>query len=513
VKREILVSSTAQEAWVVLLEDGQLVELMLDRPDRRRIVGNVYLGRVESVLPGIQAAFVDIGMGKAGFLHASDASPGDWEEDEDLDEGDSGGRRPQRKVQPIQEVLKRGDELLVQVTKEPISTKGSRLTAEISLPGRSLVYMPFSSHVGVSRKIDDREERTRLRGLASGLITGAEGGMIVRTAGEEVTQATMKAEFSSLAEVWKRIKKARETAKAPANLHHEATLVSGVIRDQFTGKFDALQIDDADVFREVRDYVARVDPDLMDRVTHHTEKESLFDKYGIEEEIQKIFQPKVDLPSGGHIVIESTEALVTVDVNTGRFTGRKRKDPEHTILKTNIDAAKEIARQIRLRDVGGIIVCDFIDMDSQENRDRVLHELRSHLGRDRARTKTFAVSELGLIEMTRQRVRPPLFQALSELCSHCEGTGRQFTPSTVIRRIERSLRRAGASGQEKSIQIRVHPEVALRVLETEPKFVDRLQKRTGLELILRDDPLVREDAFRFLSGPAETEVTARYAAM
>ena len=457
-------------------------------------------------------------MEKAGFLHASDASPGNWDDEDESGEDDEGnggggGGRRQRKVQPIQDVVRRGDELLVQVTKEPIGTKGPRLTAEVSLPGRSLVYMPFSSHVGVSRKIDDRGERSRLREMASGLLDGAEGGVIVRTAGEEVTKDTLRAEFRSLVETWKRIEKARGTASAPASLHREATLVTGVIRDQFTGKFDALYIDDPDVFQEVRRYVARVDPDLLDRIKIHEGKESLFDKYGIEEEIQKIFHRRVDLPSGGHIVIESTEALVTVDVNTGRFTGRKRKDPEHTILKTNLDAAREIARQVRLRDVGGIIVCDFIDMETQDDRDRVLHELRSHLGRDRARTKTFAVSELGLVEMTRQRVRPPLFQALTATCGHCEGTGRQFTPATVIRRIERSLRRAGASGKEKAIQVRVHPEVALRLLENEPGFLKRMQGRTGLRLEVRDDPLMTEDAFRFLSGPAETDVTARYAAM
>jgi ribonuclease G len=230
----------------------------------------------------------------------------------------------------------------------------------------------------------------------------------------------------------------------------------------------------------------------------------------VEEEIHRAFRTKVNLPSGGYIVIEPTEALVSIDVNTGRYTGKKRKDPEHTILKTNLDAAREIAKQLRLRDIGGIVVCDFIDMESQENRDRVVHELRSHLGRDRARTKAFGVSELGLVEMTRQRVRPSLFQALTETCTHCGGAGRVFSSATVVRQVERSIRRVSAIGTEKKITVRMHPEVALRILEEEPKLLPDLRKETRLKLSLRDDPLMRQDEFRLLGGPAEVDVTEKY---
>ncbi|MEK9501013.1 Rne/Rng family ribonuclease [Gaopeijia maritima] len=501
-------SASPQESWVALLEDGQLVEIMFDRPDQGRLVGDIYLGRVEAVLPGIQAAFVDIGEEKAGFLHVSDLL---GEEDDDEDEngnggGSRGGRR-NRKYPPIQDQVKKGQEILVQVTKEPISTKGPRVTAQVSLPGRFLVFMPFSSHVGVSRKIDGREERSRLRAMAKEFVPPKAGGVIVRTVGEEVTRETLEGEFKRLHDKWKKIQRRARSQKAPARVHGEAKLISGVIRDLFSDKFDGLTVDSKEIHNEITQYVSNVSPDLLERIHLYDDPVPLFDKHGVEEEIRKAFERRVDLPSGGYIIVEPTEALVSIDVNTGRYTGRK--DPEHTILRTNLDAAREVARQLRLRDVGGIIVVDFIDMESQENRDKVLHELRSHLGRDRARTKAFEVSDLGLIEMTRQRVRPSLFQSLTAPCEHCNGSGRVSTPATVVRRIERSLVRAAAA-KERKVVVRVHPEVALQVLEAEPDFLRRLGKRTRMELDLRDDPLLREDEFHLLSGPSEADVTEKY---
>lgn len=507
--REILIASTPRESRVALLEDGSLVELMFDRPDEVRLVGDIYLGRVDAVLPGIQAAFVDIGAEKAGFLHASDLSEDDEEEEGDNGEFGGNGRQP-RKLPPIQEQVKRGDNVLVQVAKEPIGTKGPRLTAQVSLPGRFLVYMPGSSHVGVSRKIEDRDERARLRKMAREIISpDADAGVIVRTVGEEVTQQTLKREFKRLHERWRKIQRQADSQTAPAQVHREAKLISGIIRDLFSDKFDRLVVDSKEIHHEITQYVRNVDPELLDRVHRHDDPVPLFDRYDVEEQTQTAFQRSVNLPSGGHVIIEPTEALVSIDVNTGRYTGKK--DPEHTILRTNLDAAREIAKQLRLRDIGGIIVVDFIDMESHDSRDRVLQELKTHLGRDRARTKAFEVSELGLIEMTRQRVRPSLFQSLTDACEHCGGAGRVYTPATVIRRIERSLQRAAASKDERRLIVRVHPEVALQVLEEEPDFLRRVAKKTRLDLDLRDDPLMRQDQFRLLSGPAETDVTTKYA--
>jgi ribonuclease G len=506
-KREILISATPQESWVAILEDSKLVELMFDRPDQGRLLGDIFLGRVEAVLPGIQAAFVDIGTEKAGFLHASDL---DYEDDEDEENGNGGGRRRGRKEVPIQDLIRQGQEVLVQATKEPIGTKGPRLTTQISLPGRFLVFMPGSSHVGVSRKIEDRGERSRLRKLAKEVVPKGGGGVIVRTVGEELNQNTFEKEYKRLHESWEDLQKKAQTAEAPTLVHGEAKLISGVIRDLFSDKFESLTVDNPEIHAEIAKYVKNVDPDLLSRLNLYSDHLPLFDRHEINDEIHLAFQKRVNLPSGGYIIIEPTEALVSIDVNTGKFTGKKKKDPEHTILKTNLDAAREIAKQLRLRDIGGIVVCDFIDMEAQKNRDRVAHELRSHLGRDRARTKAFEVSDLGLVEMTRQRVRPSLFQALTEGCSHCGGAGRVYSPATVVRRVERSLNRVGAEGKEKRILVRLHPEVALQILEQEGNFLPGIRKRTRMRVELLDDPLIRQDEFRLLAGPAETDVTDKY---
>ena len=503
-RREILISASDEESWVALKEDGGLTELMFDRPDQGRLVGDIFLGRVDAVIPGIQAAFVDIGEEKAAFLHASDLA---HEREEDRRRNGSRGRN--RNAPPIQDVLNKGQKVLVKVTKEAISTKGPRVTMQISLPGRFLVYMPDSNHVGVSRKIDHRGERARLRNMAREAVAGDSGGVIVRTAGEELTQEKLVKEYRHLRDRWKTIQRKAGKAQPPALIHEEAKLISGVIRDLFTNRFEAVTIDNRKIHEQIVQYVRTFDPELLDRIHFYNGRKPLFDHAGIEEAIQQSFRRKVDLPSGGHVIIEPTEALVSIDVNTGRFTGKK-KDPEETILKTNLDAAREIATQLRLRDIGGIIVIDFIDMEAQANRDRVLHELRSHLGRDRARTRTWEVSELGLIEMTRQRVRPSLLQALTEPCGACGGTGHIWTAPTLIREIERCVHRAAAAGDDTDLLVRVHPEVALQVMESEPRFLRKLARRTRLRVDMRDDPLMRHDEFRLLSGRSRIDVTGKY---
>ena len=503
-KREILISASDEESWVALKENDGLTELMFDRPDQVRHVGDIFLGRVEAVLPGIQAAFVDIGEEKAAFLHASDLTP-----DEEAAGGRNGSRGRGRNTTPIQNVLNKGQKVLVKVTKDAISTKGPRVTMQISLPGRFLVYMPDSNHVGVSRKIDQRGERSRLRSMAKKIVAGQPGGVIVRTAGEELTPEKLAREYNHLRNQWNGIRKKAAKAQAPALIHADAKLVSGVIRDLFTNRFDAVTIDNRRAYDQIVQYVRTFDPDLLDRIHYYDSPRPLFDHADIEDAIQRSFRPRVDLPSGGHVIIEQTEALVSIDVNTGRFTGKK-KDPEDTIVKTNLDAAREIATQLRLRDIGGIIVIDFIDMESRENRKRVLHELRSHLGRDRARTRTWEVSDLGLIEMTRQRVRPSLLQSLTEPCSACAGTGHIWTAPTLIREIERCVHRAAAKGDERDLLVRVHPRVALQVMESEPRFLRRLSKKTRMRLDLRDDPLMRHDEFRLLAGRARVDVTSKY---
>jgi ribonuclease G len=541
VKREILINGSQRETRVAILEDDRLVELLVDRPDHRRIVGDIYLGRVEAVLPGIQAAFVDVGLEKSAFLHASDLLEPDEDEEPTGEEGDEAfeeaeaetpdeGARPRgkkngdsngqseprqrevrsrRQLPDISDILKKGQTLLVQVTKEPISTKGCRVTAQISLPGRFLVYMPYASKVGVSRKIESKELRSRLREMVAAHLPRDAGGMIVRTVAEGVTEEHFKREVESLLNLWKKINRKKTFVRAPALVQRETSLTRGIIRDLFSAKVDALHVDSKELHHEIEGYLRQVDPELLTRVNMYREVVPLFDKFDIENEIRDLFKARCDLPTGGYIVIQPTEALVSIDVNTGRYTGKK--DPEKTILKTNLEAAREIARQIRLRDIGGIIVCDFIDMESRQNRDRVLQELRTHLGRDRARTKAFAVSELGLVEMTRQRVRPSLWHSMTTECPDCKGTGRVFTPEVVARRLERSLKRAGRERRERQLAVRLHPEVALYLLEEEPKLIHTLGKMTGLELELRDDPMMRVDEFRLMSRPGGRDVTDVYA--
>ena len=521
-KREILISGTARETRVAILEDDRLVELLVDRPDARRMVGDIYLGTVEAVLPGIQAAFVNIGAEKSAFLHASDlieAEDEDEPSDHDDDNGNGGGsgagnggtRSARRRLPNIADELKRGEARIVQIIKEPIGTKGPRVTAQISLAGRFLVYMPFASKVGVSRKIENREQRAKLREMVSKLVPkdpGA-GGWIIRTVAEDLTEQSCKREIEHLYGLWTKIKRKSGSVRAPALLQRETSLTRGITRDLFSDKVDSLLVDSKVLHTEVVQYLKQIDPDLLDRVKLYQAETALFDEYDIEAEIRSLFKQRVELPTGGYLIIQPTEALTSIDVNTGRYTGKK--DPESTILKTNVEAAREVARQLRLRDIGGIIVVDFIDMESRGNRDKVLQELRAHLGRDRARTKAFAVSELGLIEMTRQRVRPSLWQSMTAECPTCHGTGRVFRPEVVVRRMERSLKRAGAEHKERQLAVRLHPDVALYLVEQEPNFLRQLEKQTGLELEVRDDPMMRLDEFRMMAKPAGRDVTELYA--
>jgi ribonuclease G len=541
VKREILISGTSRETRVAIIEDDRLVELLVDRPDQSRTVGDIYYGRVEAVLGGIQAAFVDIGLEKSAYLHASDLLEPEEDDDPDDDEPDDdaveaeadaevegaaqpaaapagkrrgdGGRREiggRRAAPDIAERLKKGEMLPVQVTKEPISTKGCRVTAQISLAGRFLVYMPYATKVGVSRKIENREQRAKLREMVSKLVPSDAGGVIVRTVAEGVTEDHFRREIESLINTWKKIKRKQTyLRRGPALLHREASLTRSLVRDVFSAKVDALWVDSRELHREICQYLELIDPELTERVHFYDDGIPLFDRFKIETEIRDLFQQRVELPSGGYLIIQPTEALVSVDVNTGRYTGKR--DPEKTILRTNIEAAREIARQIRLRDVGGIVVADFIDMETKANRDRVLQELRTHLGRDRARTRAYAVSELGLIEMTRQRVRPSLWASMTRECPICHGTGRIFSPEVVTRRLERAIKRAGNERKERRIAIRLHPDVALYLLEEEPKLVQALGRQGGIELELRDDPMLRLDEFRLMSRPAGRDVTELYA--
>src|SRR3954467_3055551 len=467
--------------------------------------------------------FVEKGTKKSPFQQASHLGRQTADEAEDDDEDDDepdepiekkngnghGGNGRRSKAPPIQEALKRGQEILVQISKEPISTKGPRVTAQISLAGRFLVYIPDSAKVGVSRKIGSAAERARLKEQVQNILPEKSGGVIVRTVSEDVTPEMLQRELNSLMSQWKKIKRKTHFQKAPSLVNRESGLTRGLVRDLFSDKVDSLTVDSKQVYNEIVAYLKDIAPDLIARVKLHEAQVPLFDTADIEEEIRDIFKRRCDLPSGGYLIIEPTEALVSIDVNSGRYTGKK--DPEKTVLRTNMEAAQEVARQLRLRDVGGIIVCDFIDMETKANRDRVLQELRQHLSRDRARTKAFAVSDLGLIEMTRQRVRQSHYQSSTEACPTCDGTGRVLTPETIVRRMERSVKRMAVEGRRDNLLVKLHPDVAMYVLEQERDLAQKLQKAANFSLEFRDDPLLKPDEFKLVVKAQGRDVTQQYA--
>jgi len=516
-RREIIINASPRETRIALLEDKHLVEVMVERPEAVRRVGDIYKGRVNAVLPGMQAAFVDLGLEKSAFLHASDLAPDEesdlddlFEEEENGDERKGGGGRGGRREEPaprIEEALKKGQEILVQITKEPIGTKGPRVTTQVSLPGRYLVYMPGHENIGVSRKIEDRGERARLKALIRE-IRPKDAGIIVRTVGAEQGKQEFQSDIKHLEQLWSKIEKHAQRAKAPIVLHQEMEFTTGLIRDIFTEDVDQLVIDSAEEHKNILKYMATYAPALRSRVKLYKGDAPIFDHFEIEPEIEKAMDRKVWLKKGGYITIDQTEALVAIDVNTGRFTGKKNQ--EETIHKTNMEAAVEIARQLRLRDLGGIIVLDFIDMEDENNRKQVVDTLRQHLKRDRSRTKAFAVSELGLVEMTRQRQRPSLANYFNADCPDCEGTGKVLSLSSAALKIERMLRRVGQRAKEKQLILRVHPDVAVYLVEQDADRLGRLEKQYRYRVEIRDDPSLRRNEIRLFRGRTYEEITKQF---
>ncbi len=510
--REIVISAESFETRVAILEDGELTELLVERPAERRIVGDIYKGRVNAVLPGIQAAFLDIGLPKTAFLHASDLTGFmrnfDVDDDEEAGGDRSRGRRGRSGDFRIEDFVQKGQEILVQITKEPISTKGAKVNARLSLPGRYLVLVPGVNSIGISRKIMDREERARLRKVL-GELRPAGVGLIARTAVGGRDRQALEGDIKYLQRLWEDIEKKAARAAAPALIHREMALAPGLIRDVFTESIDRVVVDDAEVYKEISQYLNWVAPELSGRVHLYKGRVPIFDEYGIEGEIEKSFERKVWLKRGGYIVIDQSEALVAIDVNTGRYIGKK--DQEETILRTNLEAAREIARQLRLRDVGGIIVIDFIDMEQDANKRAVLDALRQALRNDRSRTKTFQVSELGLVEMTRQRERQSLLHYYSEDCPTCGGTGKVYSLETVAMRVERYLRRVAAQSKDRDIQIRVHPDVAVYLFERSGKRLSEIEKQLDLILDIRDDPRLRREEVRIMLQHNGKDVTHDFA--
>jgi len=474
--KEFIVNVTSLETRIALLENQRLAELTIERQENRSLVGNIYKGRVDSIVPGIQAAFIDIGFEKNGFLYVSDIAGTEGTGDFVLEDGVARlSARGKRGKQPsIENLLKKNQHIMVQVSKDRLGSKGVRLTNFITLPGRYVVLMPTVKQLGVSRKIDDDAERERLKAILQ-QVRPKGIGLITRTAGEGRKKADFQNDVKYLMKVWDEVRIKMESVKGPALLHEDLGPIQRIVRDSFTSEIDRFTIDDQSEYDRILQFLEAFAPHLKRRVKLHSGNQPLFDKCGVEQEIEKALRRKVSLKSGGTICIDQTEALVAIDVNTGKFTGKSQL--EETVLKTNLEAADEIARQVRLRDLGGIIVVDFIDMEYERHRRELLKRLREALKEDRAKTTVSEVSELGMIEMTRKRVKHNLIKALSQPCPYCEGSGMVRSVTTMTFDILRKLQSLFCRTKEKSIIIQVHPDVARRFRTENKKDLDSLLGR------------------------------------
>ncbi len=504
-KQEIFINSTLQESRIAIIEDGLLAEFLIERKEEMGVAGNIYKGKVARVLPGMQAAFVDIGMEKAGFLHASDFFnvPEDSQlvppagDDVEFEEAPPKSPPPSRRL-PLEKRISRGDEVLVQVAKDPLGTKGARVTSHISLPGRYMVFMPYTKHIGISRRIESDEERKRLREIAHTVGT-THGGFILRTACEGRTKREIQRDLAFLARIWKRIQKKAESASTPALIHQDLDLITRTIRDFFITDTERVVIDSAKDHRRVVDFVRHFMPRLKSKIVLYGEREPLFEHFSIEDKIEKAVERRVWLRSGGYIIIERTEALTAVDVNTGRFVGKRNQ--EETIFKTNLEAAQEVVRQLRLRNVGGIIIIDFIDMEKEVNRKKVYEALKEALKKDKARTNILKISELGLVEMTRQRSRESLENQLLSPCPYCEGRGRIKSAVTIAYDVLRAIKRQQADVTDgKNIIVRLHPDVANFLYDEKSNSLDNLEREINHKIIIKVSHELRHEQYEITAS-------------
>lgn len=485
-KQMLINAVDEEECRIAVLEDGELQELYTERTSAQHYVGNVYKGRVTNIEPSIQAAFVDYGHVKNGFLHVSDVTPSYFPETVKS----RGGMKP-----PIQTILKRGQEVIVQVTKEGIGTKGATLSTYLSIAGRYLVLMPGLNRVGVSRKIEDDAERKQLREALEGLDRPKGIGVIVRTAGLNQPKTELQRDLKYLERVWKLVTERIRAAKAPAEIFRESDLAVRTIRDIFTSDIKHIQVDNPEVADRVRDFLSVAMPRYVNRVELYEGKVPLFHQNGIEQELEKIYTRTVPLACGGHLVIEETEALVSIDVNSGKY--RSESNPEESAFKLNQEAAHEVVRQLRLRDLGGVIVIDFVDMRAEKHRRGVEDVLRQELKKDRARSKFLRTSRFGLIEMTRQRMRPSLERSSFMECSHCAGTGLVKTPESMSLDVMRQLSLAASQDDVHQIEVTVHPSVGHYINNRKRRSLVGLEERTGKQIMVVSDDDVSQETISF----------------
>jgi ribonuclease G len=539
--KEMIISSGDHDTRVAILEEDQVVEIFIERERQRGVVGNIYKGRVSKVLPGMQSSFVDIGLERDAFLYVTEVV-NTVEEFDRLESGDedepvvaavaeptpdaipadvveagaeqSGmARGPERRAAPradaraqaredrpqpkIEDLLKEGQEVLVQVVKEPLGTKGARLTSHVTMPGRFLVFMPTVDHVGVSRKIESREERARLRGIVREFREehGFTGGVIIRTAAGGRTKEDIVSDLAYFHQVWTEIRQRMETRRPPAVLFQEQSLVTKLLRDLLTEDFTAIRLDNEQEHRRVVTLVERIMPTLLPRVKLYTKEFPIFEEYGVQAEIDKALRSKVWLKSGGYLVINQTEALVAIDVNTGRYVGKRTGRLEDTIVKTNLEAVKEIVRQIRLRDLGGIIVLDLIDMEEKKNRQKVFQEVEKELRKDRSPSKALQVSDFGLVIVTRKRVKQSIERQLTDPCPYCSGSGSIKSASTICYEILTEMKKIGSEFEGEGVILRVNPDIARALKEEESALLRDLQQTLGKPVTIKPDTHLHHEQF------------------
>lgn len=516
--KEIVINSTATQTRVAIVEDGLLADFFVDYPENRRTVGDIYLGKVARVLPGIKAAFIDIGMKHDAFLHFSDIGESTkqlqeiiGEEDSDVEEDEedatiktdvqnkngSGSLRPQIPK------LQKGEQILVQITKEPVNNKGVRVSSSISLAGRFCVILPFDGKVGISKKISDFKERKRLRQIARGILP-KNYGLIIRTVAKDQPESALRDDLNNLMKTWHEIEAAIKTEKPPALIYQDMNTTSSVIRDLFTPDITKVFIDSKKLYKQIKNYVSVVQPSLVDKIELFPSGGSIFESFKIEEQIKTLMSRKVPLPSGGYLIIEHTEAMVVVDVNSGRYA--KSKDQELNSLKTDLEAAREIARQLRLRDIGGIIVVDFIDLEEEKNKKKIFDELKKEFRRDRAKVSILPMSDFGLIQITRQRVRQNIMQTMKETCPYCLGSGLLTKHSHILYDLEDWLKKFKKTSKERSLILKCHPLFAARLREGKDVSLFKLQLKYLVRIKIEEDNNLRIGQLKFISAKTGSEL-------
>lgn len=507
---ELIMNVRSHETRIALVENDMVLEFYLERSSIEGITGNIYKGKILRVLPGMQAAFVDLGLEKAAFLYVADVGNHDREIAEVFADGQQeepvnfDQRFESRQTYDddnhrfnIEELLEEGQEVLVQVSKEPMGNKGARVTTYATLPGRHLVLMPTVTHIGISRRIEDEEERERLRNIIEETRTQGYG-YIARTAADGASADKISSEMDFMTKLWENIQEKASHSSAPSLLHHDLGASLRTVRDLFTREVDSLVVDSTEEYQKILAFIDTFAPSLKSGVELYEGAEPVFDYYDVEAEIERAMARKVWLKSGGYIVIDATEALVSIDVNTGRFVGRHNL--EETILMTNLEAVKEIAYQLRLRNIGGLIVIDFIDLERESNREKVWTSLVDALRKDKAKTNVLKISELGLIEMTRQRTRDNLGRVLREPCFYCQGEGLLLSETSICYEAFRDLEREAAQTMDESLFLTVNPKIKERLLDEERHSLHELEDRMGKRVHIREDSALHLEDYRIQVG-------------